>query len=186
MKIFVINGRGGCGKDTFVELCSQCVKPHMCLNISTVDKVKEIARHCGWEGGKEDKDRKFLSDLKALLTDYSDLPHQSVLHAIRIFKAGLETYELNPDEAVVFIHCREPEAIQRLQQELDAVTVLVRRPTLENREYGNVSDDGVDGYGYHFIIMNDGTIDDLRTWAKALLAANDVKIVDIINKGDNI
>jgi hypothetical protein len=158
----------------------------MCLNISTVDRVKEIARHCGWEGGKEDKDRKFLSDLKALLTDYSDMPHQSVLYSIRLFKAGLENYGLDSDEAVVFIHCREPEAIQRLQQELDAVTVLVRRPTLENREYGNASDDGVDDYGYHFIIMNDGTIDDLRTWAKALLAANDVKIVDIINKGDNI
>ena len=93
---------------------------------------------------------------------------------------------MNPDEAIVFIHCREPEAIRRLQQELNAVTVLIVRPCLEKHEYGNASDDGVDNYRYNFTIMNDGTIDDLRTWAKALLAANDVKIVDIINKGDNI
>jgi hypothetical protein len=62
------------------------------------------------------------------------------------------------------------------------VTVLVRRPPLENREYGNASDDGVDDYEYHFIIMNDGTIDDLQALAKALLAGNDVKIVNIIKK----
>jgi hypothetical protein len=178
MKIFIINGRGGCGKDTFVELCAKHVPKYMCLNVSTVDKVKEIARHCGWEGGKEDKDRKFLSDLKALLTEYSDMPHQSVLYAIKKFKAELETYGLDPDEAIVFIHCREPEAIQRLQRELDAVTVLIRRPSLENREYGNASDDGVDDYGYHFTIMNNGTLEDLESWAVALLAANNVKIIN--------
>ena len=178
MKIFVINGRGGCGKDTFVELCAQCVKPYMCLNISTVDRVKEIAKFCGWEGGKEDKDRKFLSDLKQLLTDYGDLPHQHVLYSIQMFKNDLERYDMDPDEAIVFIHCREPEAIRRLQQELNAVTVLIRRPCLENHAYGNASDDGVDNYGYHFTIVNDGTIDDLRCRAVALLAANNVKMID--------
>ena len=178
MKIFVINGRGGCGKDTFVELCAKHVPKYMCLNISTVDKVKEIAKLCGWDGGKEDKDRKFLSDLKALLTEYNDLPHQSVLRDIALFKAWLETYDMDPDEAIVFIHCREPEAIERLRKELDAVTVLIRRPFLENHAYGNMSDDGVANYGYHFTIINDGTLEDLETWAVALLAANNVKMID--------
>lgn len=178
MKIFIINGRGGCGKDTFVELCAKQVPKYMCLNISTVDKVKEIARFCGWEGGKEDKDRKFLSDLKALLTDYSDLPHQSVLYAIKMFKAGLESYDMDPDEAIVFIHCRESEAIERLRQELDAVTVLIRRSFLENHVYGNVSDDGVEHYHYNFTIVNDGTLEDLEGWAVSLLAANNVKMIN--------
>lgn len=178
MKIFVINGRGGCGKDTFVELCAKHVPKYMCLNISTVDKVKEIARFCGWEGGKEDKDRKFLSDLKGLLADYSDLPHQSVLYAIKMFKAGLENYDMDPNDAIVFIHCREPEAIERLRRELDAVTILIRRPFLENHAYGNASDDGVANYGYHFTIVNDGTLEDLESWAIALLAANDVKTIN--------
>lgn len=178
MKIFVINGRGGCGKDTFVELCAKHVPKYMCLNVSTVDKVKEIARSCGWDGGKEDKDRKFLSDLKALLTEYNDMPHQSVLRDIALFKAGLEAYDINSDGAIVFIHCREPEAIERLRQELDAVTVLVRRPALENHAYGNMSDDGVANYGYHFTIVNDGTLEDLESWAVALLAANNVKMIN--------
>ena len=90
----------------------------------------------------------------------------------------MTVYGMDPDKAIVFIHCREPEAIRRLQQELNAVTVLVRRPCLEKHEYGNASDDGVDDYGYHFTIFNDGTIDDLERWAVALLAANDVKTID--------
>ena len=178
MKIFIINGRGGCGKDTFVELCAKQVPKYMCLNISTVDKVKEIARLCGWDGGKEDKDRKFLSDLKALLTKYNDMPHQSILYSVKMFEAGLKTFDLDPDEAIVFIHCREPEAIERLRQELNAVTVLIRRPFLENHAYGNVSDDGVENYRYNFTIFNDGTIEDLESWAVALLAANNVKIIN--------
>jgi hypothetical protein len=178
MKIFIINGRGGCRKDTFVELCAKHVPKYMCLNISTVDKVKEIAKSCGWDGGKEDKDRKFLSDLKALLTEYSDLPHQSVLYSIKMFKGGLETFGLDPDEAIIFIHCREPEAVERLRQELDAVTVLIRRPALENHAYGNASDDGVENYHYNFTIFNDGTLEDLEGWAVALLAANNVKTIN--------
>lgn len=178
MKYFIINGRGGCGKDTFVDLCAKHVGAYMCFNVSTVDRVKEIARFCGWEGGKDEKDRKFLSDLKQLLTDYSDLPHQYVLHKLALYKADLERYDLNPDNAIAFIHCREPEAIERLRQELDAVTVLVRRSTLENHAYGNSSDDGVENYHYNTTILNDGTIEDLECWAVALLAANNVEIID--------
>lgn len=178
MKYFIINGRGGSGKDTFVELCAQFIQPHMCLNLSTVDKVKEIAKLCGWKGEKKDKDRKFLSDLKLLLSDYNDLPHESVLHRIQMFKNDLERYDMDTKEAVVFIHCREPEGIERLRRELNAVTILVRRPCLENHVYGNMADDGVDNYPYNFIIVNDGTIEDLSEWALALLRANNIKTIN--------
>ena len=60
--IIVINGTGGSGKDTFVEYVSKYAKVY---NFSSVDKVKEIAKLIGWTGTKTDKDRKFLSDLKA-------------------------------------------------------------------------------------------------------------------------
>ena len=39
-KIFIINGSGGVGKDTFVELVSQFFPV---VNVSSVHKVKEIA-----------------------------------------------------------------------------------------------------------------------------------------------
>ena len=62
-EIFIINGSGGCGKDTFVELFSKHYGPDKVWNYSSVDKVKRIAKEIGWTGAKTEKDRKFLSDL---------------------------------------------------------------------------------------------------------------------------
>ena len=33
-----------------------------------------IAKECGWGGEKDDKARKFLSDLKRTLVEYNDYP----------------------------------------------------------------------------------------------------------------
>ena len=60
-RIFIINGSGGVGKDTFVELVStelndMLKKFHTVINFSSVDRVKEIAREIGWEGEKLEKD----------------------------------------------------------------------------------------------------------------------------------
>ena len=60
----VINGKGGVGKDTLCELARKHYKVY---NISSVDPIKAIARECGWDGRKDDKSRRFLSDLKALM-----------------------------------------------------------------------------------------------------------------------
>ena len=62
--IFIINGSGGVGKDTFVGLVSTQLndmlkKFHTVINFSSVDKVKEIAKEIGWDGKKTEKNRKF-------------------------------------------------------------------------------------------------------------------------------
>ena len=43
-KIFIINGSGGTGKDTFVNLFAECYGADKVWNYSSVDKVKRIAR----------------------------------------------------------------------------------------------------------------------------------------------
>ena len=62
-QVFVINGSGGVGKDTFVRLVSVELNNilkrfHTVDNFSSVDKIKEIAREIGWDGQKTEKDRK--------------------------------------------------------------------------------------------------------------------------------
>lgn len=74
-QIVIINGTGGSGKDTFVQFCS---KYNKVMNFSSIDKVKEIARLIGWDGKKTEKDRKFLSDLKKLTTEYNDMAFNSI------------------------------------------------------------------------------------------------------------
>lgn len=68
-QIFIINGSGGVGKDTFVKFISDELndimkKFHTVVNFSSVDKVKDITREIGWNGKKTEKDRKFLLILK--------------------------------------------------------------------------------------------------------------------------
>ena len=67
-QIFIINGSGGTGKDTFCNMIRD-YSGHDTYIISSVDDIKKKAQLMGWDGvSKTDKDRKFLSDLKDLCT----------------------------------------------------------------------------------------------------------------------
>lgn len=146
--IIVINGYGGSGKDTFVELVSKYNKVY---NFSSVDKVKEIARLIGWNGQKEEKDRKFLSDLKKLTTDYNDMPFNSIKDAINDFNSS--------DKEILFIHIREPEEIKRVVDEFNAKTLFIKRDDIK-KVTSNYSDASVENYNYDYII-NNTTLEDL-------------------------
>ena len=151
--IIIINGYGGSGKDTFVEFVSKYNKVY---NFSSVDKVKEIAKLIGWTGTKEEKDRKFLSDLKKLTTDYNDMPFNSIKDAVNDFKMS--------DKEIMFIHIREPEEIKRAVLEFNAKTLFIKRDDI-NKITSNDSDKNVEKYDYDFIIENT-TLDDLEEKAK--------------------
>lgn len=141
-QIIVINGTGGSGKDTFVEFTMKYGKV---VNFSSIDKVKEIARLIGWNGQKTEKDRKFLSDLKRLTTEYNDMAFHSIKETIRQF--------YNSENHILFIHIREPEEIKRVVDIFGAKTLLVKRAGLANIE-SNYSDANVEDYPYDFIIEN--------------------------------
>ena len=149
-QIIVINGTGGSGKDTFVEFVSKHAKT---FNFSSVDKVKEIAKIIGWNGQKSEKDRKFLSDLKRLTTEYNDMSFKSIHEAILSF------YE--SDNEIMFIHIREPEEIARAVSAFNAKTLLVKRIGLTNIT-SNYSDANVENYNYDYIIEND-TLESLHS-----------------------
>lgn len=141
-QIVIINGTGGSGKDTFVEFCKKYAGV---INFSSIDKVKEIARLIGWDGKKTEKDRKFLSDLKKLTTEYNDMAFKSTLDAVAEFEKS--------NDEIMFIHIREPEEIKRAAECLNAFTLLVKRDGLENITT-NYSDASVDNYNYDYAIVN--------------------------------
>lgn len=152
-QIIIINGTGGSGKDTFVEFASKYSKVY---NFSSVDKVKEVATLIGWTGSKTDKDRKFLSDLKKLTTEYNDMAFNSIKNAVENFKKS--------DNKIMFIHIREPEEIKRAVDAFDAKTLLVRRVGLDAITT-NYSDASVENYNYDYIIENT-TLEGLEESAK--------------------
>ena len=159
-KIFVINGRAGSGKDTFVNFCSWYAKVE---NYSSVQPIKEIAASVGWDRAKKsEKDRKFLSDLKQLLARYNDFPFEAIKRKIQDFS--------DSNKEILFIHIREPEEIARvkeLQEEvgIPIVTLFLDNPRTELIT-SNESDANVANYTYDVTIRNDGTKDDLERKAE--------------------
>lgn len=147
----IINGVGGCGKDTLIEILSNY---HKVKNISSITPVKEIASCCGWNGEKTDKARKFLSDLKQLLTEFNEFPMQYLLKEQEEF--------LSFDEEILFVHIREPHEIEKFKNASKTLTytlLVTPREDLQNKVYGNKSDDEVNNYEYDFIFANDKPLD---------------------------
>ena len=155
-QVIVINGTGGCGKDTFVDFCKKYINVY---NFSSIDKVKEVAKVIGWKGTKSDKDRKFLADLKHLTTEYNDMAFNSIKEAIDIFN--------NSSDELMFIHIREPEEIERVVKLFKAKSLLIKRIGQELIT-SNGSDANVENYDYDFIIENT-TLEEYEKKAKKFI-----------------
>ena len=168
VKVCICNGAPTAGKTTFQEICrKKCngfetvrgYHPDTRLwisTMSTVDFVKEIATKCGWNGEKTPKNRKFLSDLKDLLTEWDDVPFKKIVDYIDyVDSTGL-------DDWLVFVDCREPDEIQKLKERLNATTLLIRRESVENYESSNHADANVFNYEYDLTIWNNSDIINLE------------------------
>ena len=159
MKYFIINGRPRSGKDTFVNFCLEELGAFGKL-ISTVDFVKKIAIKCGWDGTKDSKNRKFLSDLKDLFSKFNDMPFNTTIKKVKEIIDEYDYYDIKENSYIIFIHVREPEEILRLVTKLNAVTLLIKR---ENNEIiSNHADSLVNDYTYDYTILNTGTLEELK------------------------
>ena len=157
----VINGAGGVGKDTLCELAAKHFKVK---NISSITPIKEIAALCGWDGTKDNKARKFLSDLKNLCVEYNNYPTVWA-------KARYDEF-LSSDDDIMFVHIREPEEIAKFVAATDgkAKTLLVRGgKRMSNEKYGNISDDGVENYPYDYYFLNETSLEEAERDFVALL-----------------
>ncbi len=164
-QIFVINGSAGVGKDTFVDAVERALeninKDYWVENYSSVTRVKEIAETCGWNSKvKTEKDRKFLSDLKLLLTEYNDLPFKDLGYVVEGFlHDGFENSKM------LFLHIREPIEIDKAVNAFNAKTILVKRNSVVHIT-SNMGDENVYNYNYDIIIENNGTFEELQEKAR--------------------
>lgn len=152
--VFIINGSGGVGKDT---VCDMAACFWRVQNISSITPILDVARAAGWDGVKTPASRRFLSQLKEICTEFNDLPFRYCMEQLELFRQS--------DRQLLFVHIREPEQIARFRDAAGegCQTILVRRPALEQARgpLGNRSDDGVNGYDYDHVFVNDGPLDTL-------------------------
>lgn len=168
MKIILVNGMPTVGKTTFENICKKELYINYnipCEIYSTIKPIKDIAEKIGWNGKKTPKDRRFLSDLKDLCTEYSDYSINWIKSKIN---TDLEFYHTKK-EIIFFVDTREPEEIERLKKEWNAKALLIQRAAVENNEQSNHADANVFQCGYDYIIENNGSIEDLKKIAKRFI-----------------
>lgn len=154
-KIIVINGAATVGKSTFISLCHE-IDPRV-IETSTVDFVKEIALKAGWDGIKDQKGRKLLSDIKDALERYDDVPNKKIDEFIQ-----------SHSDNIIFVNAREPHNIQYYKDKYNAITVLVTNLNAKT-VHGNHADENIYDYNYDIHIDNSGTLEQLKKVAKVFL-----------------
>ena len=172
VRFVIINGLGGCGKSTFIELCQEyCDNPDnlkahnwMVSELSTVDFVKEVAKICGWKGKKDKKDREFLHDLKKKKKKWDNIPNKKVIEdAETIIRNYLRLNHL------FFVNIREPESIERFSQLLmengieSPIKILIES-NMSSNEVDSIAEE-INKIKYDRIYKNNGTLKDLANTA---------------------
>ena len=150
-QIYITNGMARCGKDTFAKFLNDIVPT---LKYSAIDKVKDIAKLCGWDGGKTEKDRKFLSDLKLLTTEYSNMAFESI-------KSKVNEFLEDSKHVIMLIDIREPTEIEKAKTAFGAKTILIENKNVKTIS-SNMADANVFNYTYDYTVKNNGTLDDFR------------------------
>lgn len=152
IKIVVINGSGGVGKDQFIKYFAELTNDNtQVINHSTIDTVREALKFFGVHPDKKgDKERKFLQAIKQAWIDYNDGPLKECICYIDLIRTTrYQSHHIAYDHNVFFVHCREPEEIQKLKDKYDdCITVLIKRPGRPIPE--NDSDKNVDNFSYNY------------------------------------
>ena len=146
-QVIIINGNPKSGKTTVANIIAD---HHKAIVRSSIDFVKEISmEYFDWDGQKDTRSRKFLSDMKYFLNSYTDLVEYDLECAHDEF--------LESDAEYMIIDIREKDEIEKYREKFDAVTVLIERfdaPFVSS----NLSDEQVKETIYDYTIANDGTI----------------------------
>lgn len=172
-KIVIINGYGGHGKSTFCSLCKEFT--NRVMEFSTIDWPLQVAQYCGANiKNKDEKFRKFLSELKYALENFDGSPSNKVIENIKIF---VDDYNIK--DYIFFVNIREPIKIEEFKNKckqefgINCYTLFINNPNKPIIK-SNMSDKFVKDYKYDFYINNDGSVDNLTEKAK-----------DFINKINN-
>ena len=174
VRFVIINGLGGCGKSTFIELCQEyCDNPDnlkahnwMVSELSTVDFVKEVAKICGWKGKKDKKDREFLHDLKEAMEKWDNIPNKKVLEdAENIIKNHIG-YKCN---YLFFVNIREPKGIESfsqlvMEQGYETPIKILMESNMSSNEVDSIVQE-IKSIKYDRIYKNNGTLKDLANTA---------------------
>lgn len=162
--VIIINGYPQSGKDTFVDMCRNYVRPmQMVVNLWTSTPAKNAITVLGWNGVKTPEARNLLSELKAKSNELFDTTSKYINASIMDIDK-IDAKDSRPP-SIIFIHSREPEEIRYLSHQYNAITVFIDRDVELEEGVSNASDIGVKDFDYAVTIPNKGTLEQLEKCA---------------------
>ncbi|MBR3599865.1 MAG: hypothetical protein IKL53_08290 [Lachnospiraceae bacterium] len=150
-KVIVLSGEATSGKTTF---CNAMNKRYKTMVYEIVEPVKEVALQLGWDGVKDEKGRKLLSDIKMALTEYDNIPVKNILSKYSEF--------VESDYELLIIQMREPEEIKIVKRIPNTITVFIGNPNVA-KITSNIGDASVNSEGFDYCINNDSTLEDFES-----------------------
>jgi len=171
MKVITISAKAQNGKDLSAQLIKDELenKGERVLIAHYGDLLKYICKtFFEWDGNKDEEGRTLLQYVGTdqIRKKYPDYWVNFIAGILKIFPNDWD-YVLIPD-------CRFPNEVQIMKDNFDTTSIKIVRPnfdnglTVEQKEHS--SETALDNYrNFDYIVVNDGTINELRNSLKQLL-----------------
>ena len=159
-KTYIINGSGESGKDKFIEFIKQYIKvnniqDYLIYNDSTVDQIRYFLNDLDLHE-KTDEWRNAMGKIKNICESLDE----NVFNRDMFSKVYNRITFRNDFNKISFIHCREPENIEKIKQmfknnQMHCETILIKRKEVYNKfSCEKDSLDFISNYDYDHIIEN--------------------------------
>lgn len=163
--LIILNGRSTAGKDTFVKLVTEALydlsgNNWEFANISSVQPIKDIINQIGLDDADKGLEwRQLVVDMKVALNKVRRYADELAVRMVR------EELNKASENAVVFLHVREPESICQIMTRVPfnwkVTTIWIERFNVPSQANDSTSKD----FLYNYIITNDGSLEEFKTQA---------------------
>ncbi len=179
MKLYLISGKAGHGKDTFANILKdqyENLGKKVCsIQYSTYIKLY-ATKYFGWDGKEETKPRELLQKLGTEIIRQKIDP---LFHVNRILQ-DIEVLSYFFDVGIISDVRAKNEIVIPKQKFSNAVSIKIFRPNFETnltgKEQKHFTEVDLDNFkDYDYEILNDKTIEDLYPIAKSIIEKEMVK-----------
>lgn len=178
MKIIMVAGKAGSGKDTFCKLAMDLYGDKI-WRFAFADELKEIAQDMGWDGEKDNRGRQLLIDIGTDGRKYN-----KNLWVDKVADQIIDVMELGYkiDYAVItdFRYENEYNHMAYLFDKEDIITARIDRDfssSLTTDQQADESETGLLMFPFDYIIENEGDMDYFRQGIQLMF--------DELNKGES-
>lgn len=175
MKVVCVAGEAQNGKDTFAMLCAEIVKENggKVLITHNADLLKYMCRSLfDWDGKKDERGRTLLQYVGTDVVR-KKMPDYWIDYIVSVLKLfdGQWDYVFIPD-------CRFPNEVNKVASSgFDTTSVKIVRQTpgwvspLTEEQRNHISERAMDNFAFDHVVINNGTIEDLKKKARELCDA---------------